>query len=97
MRKALTAHLPPASPEEAVETAEAVADLRESHGWGYVTEAVNHRREALYADLINKGVRDSVGDYERIVGEMRGLESLEAIIEGLIVRPARMEPEEVAA
>lgn len=79
----LTIHLPDAEPQERVDVWEMVSYLTEMPGWTHFTAAVSSRIEGLQMELLNKPVRESAGDYERIIGEMRGLSSIEGIIEGL--------------
>jgi hypothetical protein len=84
---ATTLHLPEVDdPTDAIDVGDMVSYLQELPGWVHIEDAIAAKVEALKSQLINKPVRQSVGDYERTIGEMRGLESVAGIVAGLIHR-----------
>lgn len=85
MRNVSTVHLPAADEQEAFEAAQQVELLTEMPGWDFLMEAVKSKVEHLRTQLTN-GVKGTPADYERIIGEMRGVESIEAIANGLLKR-----------
>lgn len=85
MRNVSTAHLPAASEEERFDAAHEVEMLMQLPGWDRLMEGVAAKREAL-ANQLTAGVKQTTADYERIIGEMRGLDSVEAIANGYLSR-----------
>lgn len=84
---ATTLHLPEVeSPGEAIDVGDLVAYVTELPGWAHIEDAIAAKVDGIRRELINKPVRESVGEYERAIGEMRGLESIAGIIAGLIRR-----------
>lgn len=82
----ITSQLPNRSPEENAEAWNDVAATLETAGWTELKGAIDARLEQLQSDLLNKSPRESVGEYERVIGEMRGLRSIDSIIDGLKAR-----------
>lgn len=80
-------HLPEVDdPGEAIDVGDLVAYLTELPGWAHIEDAIAHKVDALRRELMGKPVRQSAAEYERTIGEMRGLESVAGIIAGLIQR-----------
>lgn len=86
-RIATTLHLPEVDdPGEAIDVGDMVAYLKELPGWVHIEDAIAAKVDALKQQLLSKPVRQSIGEYERTIGEMRGLESVAGIVDGLIYR-----------
>jgi len=80
-------HLPEVEgPDAAIDVGDLVAYLTELPGWAHVEDAIAAKVDGLRKELTTKPVRDSIGEYERTIGEMRGLESVAGIVAGLIRR-----------
>jgi len=73
-------------PGEAIDVGDLVSYLTELPGWVHIEDAIAAKVDALKHQLLNKPVRRDAAEYERTIGEMRGLESVAGIIAGLIKR-----------
>jgi hypothetical protein len=62
----------------------AALDMRESEAWGGFLSAVEQRKLSLIEQLASQKVSTNPGDYERILGEIRGLDTVDGILEGII-------------
>ena len=83
-RLATTIHLPEVDePHEAVEISDAVRFLTELPAWKYIEDAIAAKVEHLRLELTNKPVRADAADYERTIGQMIGLESVDGIVAGI--------------
>lgn len=85
-RIATTLHLPDVEASDAIDIGDLVAYLTELPGWAHIEDAIAAKVDALKSELLSKPVRQSAAEYERTIGEMRGLESVAGIIAGLIHR-----------
>ena len=89
-RKPTTKHLSAWSEQEQLTAAEQVKSLLEHPGWEYVTEAARLRIELVQHQLLN--VRsDSAADYADLAGQMKGLQELPALAQGIIEQGERTE------
>jgi len=82
---ALTEHLDPVDPREAIRTGECMIGTMETEGWRLFLEAVAARRAALDARLIHRMKPLEPAESEGLAGEIRALDSIESIADGLIV------------
>jgi hypothetical protein len=86
-RMAETVHLPKvADPEDRFNIGELVAATIATPGWEFIREALAAKVDGLRRELTDKPVRSDAAEYERTIGEMRGLEGVPAIVAGLIKR-----------
>ncbi len=93
----LTAHLPSVeNVEEAWDSAREVELLREHPGWDRFKESVDHKIASLQEQLVSSP-KATPAEYERIIGEMRGLSQIDGLVAGLIQRGTQLPTEEVAA
>jgi len=79
-------HLPEVDDSDAIDIGDLVAYLTDLPGWAHVEDAIAAKVDGLRKELTTKPVRDSIGEYGRTTGEMRGLESVAGIVAGLIRR-----------
>lgn len=84
--QALTIHLPDADAQTRVDVWDMVRIVTEMPGWTRIQEAIESRQSGLQKELLNRPVRETAAEYERTIGEMRGLASIEGIIQGLRAR-----------
>lgn len=82
----LTIHLPEVDDLEAIDVGELVAYMTELPGWTHIEAALDARVDSLKRELLYSPPRDNAAEYERAIGEMRGLESVRAIVDGLVKR-----------
>ena len=81
----LTTHLDGWSLETQAEAKEAILGLTQHPGWDVLTEAIRLRGNDRNAFLKSRQKPfESPAEYEAILGEIRGLESIEAIVDGVI-------------
>lgn len=77
-------------PVENSELADAVArkdraiQLQESVEWQAFLHGVEQRKRQLIAEVVNSQPNESGVHYERILGQVRGLEQVEGILQGII-------------
>jgi hypothetical protein len=76
-------HLARLDPQAEIERGERVQLLTEQVGWQDILDAVQSRVDQLQNELLTKPPREDAAQYERTIGEMRGLKSLPSIIEGM--------------
>lgn len=74
------------SPDELSEAKEAVLEMTRSRGWTVFRDALDRHVAALNRGLIDRlHPAETVAEYEAKLGEIRGLESIEPVIDGLIL------------
>lgn len=78
--------MPEVDATDAIDIGDLVAYLIELPGWAHIEDAIAAKVDALKNELLSKPVRKDAAEYERTIGEMRGLESVAGIISGLIQR-----------
>lgn len=73
-------------PDDLVKARDALMELGESKGWEIAREAISAQIESLRAELESRPApREASADYEAILGQIRGLQSIEPIIDGVIL------------
>lgn len=88
--RALTTHLT-WTPREAVVAKNAVSAIAEHPGLEAITEALEMRKLELVSQLLTREPSDKGADYERVLGQIRGLEELPLLINGIIEHGKRQE------
>lgn len=89
--KPLTTNLEPWDTQKSLAAAEAVKELLETDGWGYLLEAVHSRFRQIQQDLMLRKPTDVAAEYAALTGQQRGLASIEQIAEGIIENGRRAE------
>lgn len=83
----ITTHLPERTPAEDAEAWTDVSAMLETAGWRELEANVERRLDQLADKLVQReGPREGAAEYESIVAEMRGLRSIDGIIQGLRAR-----------
>jgi len=85
MRTVIPFHAPDVQPEEAISAWEEVEYVLRMPGWERLKEGIAARVAGLQADLTARP-RETAAEYERIIGELRGLAGLDQVIEGIRTR-----------
>lgn len=72
--------------------AEAIDSLSALYGWKVLEAAIELQIAARVKELTTLSVRDSAAEYERTIGEIRGLQLFPQLIEGIRSRAAEEAP-----
>ena len=87
--KALTTHLT-WTPLEAVTAKDAVNALSDA-GLDAIYEAIEQRKLDLVSQLLTREPSDKGADYERVLGQIRGLEEVPLLVNGIVEHGRRNE------
>ncbi len=82
MRQSMPFHLPALEPEEAIQAWEEVEYVKAMPGWERIQDALQTRVDGLQSALVS-GAKETPADYERIIGEMRGITAISQVIDGI--------------
>lgn len=88
--KYLTTHLT-WDRSESIAAKRDVLTIAESAGLASIFEAIEQRKLDLVTQLLTRTPSDSGAEYERIIGQIRGLEEVPMIVEGVIEHGRRNE------
>ena len=76
---------------KAVTAGAAVKELIEHEGFPYLLEALESRVEQIRLDLMYRAPSDVAAEYAARAGEMKGVSSIEGIVQGIIDNGRRAE------
>lgn len=79
--------------QTAIERKDAAARIADSEGWDAFMAGVEQRKLQLMNELTYGNTRDDAASYERILGQIRGLDQVEGILDGVIQHGRRAEAE----
>lgn len=74
------------TPNEAAEAAQAVMEMTKTRGWEVISEAMGRERGFLLNQLVARTQpREETAAYEAVLGEVRGLDRVPSLIDGIIL------------
>lgn len=87
--RALTDLFADLTEDELADAKEAVLECVQSRGWEVLRDALGRHADSILETLAARGQGrplETAADYEARLGEVRGIRSIESVIDGLILR-----------